>query len=51
MVKDWFNDPCYNYKKKVDMKKILKVEASLVGGNYDLIEEVEYFGQLHLDDG
>jgi hypothetical protein len=21
MVKDWFNDPCFNCKKKVDMKK------------------------------
>jgi hypothetical protein len=29
----------------------LKVETSLVGGNYDLIEEVEYFGELHLNDG
>jgi len=27
------------------------VEASLVGGNYDLIEKVEYFGELHIDDG
>jgi hypothetical protein len=21
MIKDWFNDPCFNCKKKVDLKK------------------------------
>jgi hypothetical protein len=42
-VKIWPNVLCLNCKKKVDMKKYMKVEASLVDNNYDLIEEVKYF--------
>jgi hypothetical protein len=30
MIKHWFNDPCFNYKKKVDMKNI--ESGSIFGG-------------------
>ncbi len=50
IVKNWLNDLCLICKKKVDMKEYMKVEASLVDNNYDLIEEVEYFKELHIDD-
>jgi hypothetical protein len=39
IVKNWLDDPRFNYKKKVNMKKYMKVEISLVDDNYDLIEE------------
>jgi len=50
IVNNWPNDVCFNCKKKVDMKEYMKVKASLVDNNYDLIEKVEYFKELHIDD-
>ncbi len=48
-MKNWLNDLCLNCKKKVDMKEYMKMESSLVDNNYDLIEEAEYFEELHID--
>ncbi len=31
------------------MKEYMKMESSLVDNNYDLIEEAEYFEELHID--
>ncbi len=39
IVKHWLNDPLFNYKKKMNMKKYIKIKVSLVDDNYDLIEE------------
>jgi hypothetical protein len=50
IVKNCPNDLCLNCKKKVHMKEYMKMEASLVDNNYDLIEEVKYFKELHIDD-
>ncbi len=49
-MKNWPNDPCLNCKKKVNMKKYMKIDISLMDDNYDLIEEAEYFKELHIDD-
>jgi hypothetical protein len=48
-MNNWPNDPQRNCKKIVDLKKYRKTDAFLVD-DYDLIEEVEYFKGLHLDD-
>jgi hypothetical protein len=42
--------PDFNCKKKVDFMEYVKAKASLADANYDLIEKVEYFEELHLDD-
>ncbi len=47
MMKNWLNDPHLNCKKKMDLNKYMKVKTILVNDNYDLIEEVEYFKELH----
>jgi hypothetical protein len=49
-VKYWTNDPSFNCKKKMNMKKYMKLDISLADDNYDLIEEAEYFKELHIDD-
>ncbi len=45
---DWPNDLHLNCRKIVDLKKYMKTDAFLVD-DYDLIEEVEYFKGLHLN--
>jgi hypothetical protein len=49
MVKNWLDDPCHNYKPNVDLKEYLKEEDSLLEENYDLLEELDFFGQLQVD--
>jgi len=39
-----------NYKPNVNLKDYSKVEISLVKDNYKLIEEVEYFKELKIDE-
>lgn len=50
MVKNSPIHPHFNCKKKVDFIEYVKAKASLANDNYDLIEKVEYFEELHLDD-
>jgi hypothetical protein len=49
MVKNCPIHPHFNCKKKVDYMEYVKAKASLADDNYDLIEKVEYFEELHLD--
>jgi hypothetical protein len=50
MVTNFPIHPHFNCKKKVDFIGYVKGKASLADDNYDLIEKVEYFEELHLDD-
>lgn len=50
VMKNWPSDPHLNCKKKMDLKKYMKMKTFLVNDNYDLIEDVEYFKELHWDD-
>ncbi len=47
IVKNWLDDPRVNCMPSKTMKDYLK---SLVDDNYELIEKVEYFGDLNVDD-
>ncbi len=50
MAKNCPIHPHFNCKKKVDFIVYVKAKTSLANDNYDLIEKVEYFEELHLDD-
>jgi hypothetical protein len=39
VVKVWSNDPHFTCKKKVNMKKYMKAQTSLVNDNSNLIEK------------
>jgi hypothetical protein len=47
VMKNWPNVPHFNCKKKINLKQYMKVKTFLVNDNHDLIEEVEYFKELH----
>ncbi len=50
IINNWPNDLHLNYKPNVDLKDYSKVEIGLVKDNYELIEEVEYFKELKIDE-
>jgi len=50
VLKKWPNDPWLNYMPIVAFKDYMKVECFLAEENYDLIEEVDFFKQLEVDD-
>jgi hypothetical protein len=50
VVKNWLDDPQLNCTPIVALKDYMKVECALAKENYDLIEEVDFFQQLEVDD-
>jgi hypothetical protein len=49
MVKNWPHDPCHNCKPNENLKKYFKKEDFLAKEIYDLLEEVDFFEQLQVD--
>ncbi len=50
MINNWFDDLCMNCTPNVELKDYLKVEVGLIENNYELIEKVEYFEKLQVDE-
>lgn len=49
MVETWFDDPCLNYKLITNLNDYMKIEYDLVENIYDLIEKVEFFNHLQVN--
>jgi hypothetical protein len=47
IINNWPDDSHLNYKPNANLKNYLKVEVGLVKDNYELVEEVKYFEELH----
>jgi hypothetical protein len=43
IVKNWFNDPCLNHTRHMDLIDFMEVENLLAKENYDLVKEFNYF--------
>jgi hypothetical protein len=50
VVKNWHDDPQLNCMPTIVLKDYMKVECALVEKNYDLIEKINFFEQLEVDD-
>jgi len=50
IINNWPHDLHLNCTPNVDLKDYSKVEIGLVKDNYELIEEVEYFEELQIDE-
>jgi hypothetical protein len=50
VVKKWLDDPWLNCTPTTAFKDSMKIECLLVENNYDLMEEVDFFKQLEVDD-
>jgi hypothetical protein len=49
IINNWPDDSSLNYTPNANLKKYLKDEDGLVEDNYELVEEVKYFEELHKD--
>ncbi len=50
VVKNWPDDPQLNCTPTIILKDYMKAECFLVEKNYGLIEKVDFFKQLEVDD-
>ncbi len=50
IINNWPNDLHLNCTPNVDLKDYSKAEIGLVKDNYELIEKVEYFEELQIDE-
>jgi len=50
IINNSFDDLCMNCTPNVELKDYLKVEVGLTENNYELIEKVEYFEELQVDE-
>lgn len=50
VIKNWPDDPCLDCTSNINLKEYIKVEVILAKKNYELIEKIEYFEKLHIDE-
>ncbi len=50
VVKNWLDDPWLNCTPTTALKDYMKIECLIVENKYDLMEEVDFFKQLEVDD-